>query len=78
MDHSLSPSRQSFGKSTPSVVASEPKEVGHAKSPPKKRKLSWVLSEDSVVQETDTPKRTSARKGNSIVSTRTILCAQAV
>ena len=76
-DLSLSPSRQSFGKATPSGVASEPKEVGHSKSSPKKRKLSWVLSEDSVAQETDTPKRTSARKGNSssnIVSTGIIFC----
>ncbi|KAG0557150.1 hypothetical protein KC19_11G106100 [Ceratodon purpureus] len=67
-DHSLSPSSQSLGKNTPSDVASEPKEVGHATSPPKKRKLSWVLSEDSVMQEADTPKRSSARKGNSVNS----------
>jgi len=80
-DNSLSPSGQSFGRSTPSDVASEPKEAGHSKSPPKKRKLSWVLSEDSVVRETDSSKRTSARK--SISSAHTVsndisLCVQAV
>lgn len=61
-DGSLSPSGQSFGKSTPSDVASDPKESSQSKSPPKKRKLSWVLSEDSVLRENDSPKRTSARK----------------
>lgn len=73
-DNSLSPSGQSFGKGTPSEVASESKEAGHSKSPPKKRKLSWVLSEDSVLRETDSPKRSSARKSNS-VSNDIFLCA---
>jgi hypothetical protein len=80
-DNSLSPSGQSFGKSIPSDVASEPKEAGHSKSPPKKRKLSWVLSEDSVVRETDSPKRTSARKSISsahTVSNDILMCVQAV
>lgn len=68
-ENSLSPSGQSLGKSTPSDVASEPKEAELSKSPPKKRKLSWVLSEDSVVRETDSPRRTSARRSNSSAHT---------
>lgn len=58
-ESSLSTSKQSLGKSTPQSVATDHEEIGHSKSPTKKRKLSWVVSEDSVVLETDAPKRIS-------------------
>ena len=62
-DHSPSPSRLSFGKSTSPDIGLELKEVGPSKSPLKKRKLSRVVSEDNGLPDTHVSKRSASKKG---------------
>lgn len=62
-DHSPSPSRLSFGKSTSPDIGLEHKEAGPSKSPLKKRKLSRVVSEDNGLPDTHILKRSAAKRG---------------